>query len=503
MGKCCNAILKEVLDIYLNEPLKRSWATSVVTQNSSGQRGYLYNWYTIGGNSGRDPGGIVNTQQKPTPSSPVYTDERNQWRVPTESDWDQMISYLGGNAVAGGKMKSVGVTPYLVNAGVWESPNLNATNQSRWLGVPNGERGSDGKFSGIGIFGKWWSSTISGLTNAIDFSLRYDSGSVIKNVSDQNAGYSIRLVRPTTLAEQSISDFTTSWDTSSTIPSYIGNDLSLGLGEYRTVKIGSQIWTAQNLDDDKNNLINEIQFITGDTDWSSTTMSGFCLFNDSYYSSNYFGFPSQYDAGGETRWNDPPLPAGSRVFETFDRLLDKGLVVGQCCDACPACDYVLASWQTYAKYIEAVGGPKPTCCFNYFVNETTRLEAIDASTKFTKFDSNQNGLYTLTSECKSNFSYCVDQLKLKVGLTNFQTFINKGIFENERLYDQSALCYLLEYFYEIGVTDQNVVSDIIERLLDKGLVINCTSQNFLVIGSVETYLKYAEAVGLTVSAQIP
>jgi len=42
------------------------------------------------------------------------------WRVPTKADWDELIDYVGGIAVAGGKLKAIG-TDY------WNAPNTDAT----------------------------------------------------------------------------------------------------------------------------------------------------------------------------------------------------------------------------------------------------------------------------------------------------------------------------------------------------------------------------------------
>lgn len=59
------------------------------------------------------------------------------------------------------------------------------------------------------------------------------------------------------------------------------------------------------------------------------------------------------------------------------------------------------------------------------------------------------------------------------------------------------------------------LAEVIDRILDKGIVVDVWSRVSLVgiellaiearvvIASVETYLKYAEAVGLTASAAVP
>ncbi len=64
-------------------------------------------------------------------------------------------------------------------------------------------------------------------------------------------------------------------------------------------------------------------------------------------------------------------------------------------------------------------------------------------------------------------------------------------------------------------TDSSSLAEVIDRILDKGVVVDAwvkvslvgieliTVEARVVIASVETYLKYAEAVGLTASAAAP
>jgi len=64
-------------------------------------------------------------------------------------------------------------------------------------------------------------------------------------------------------------------------------------------------------------------------------------------------------------------------------------------------------------------------------------------------------------------------------------------------------------------TDSSGLADVVERILDKGVVIDAWAKVSLVgiellsvearvvVASVETYLKYADAIGLTASAAAP
>jgi uncharacterized protein (TIGR02145 family) len=121
----------------------------------------------------------------------VVTDTRNVcpdgWHVATKDDWDAMISYLGGTAVAGNKMMD--------NSGnYWATPN-DATNESGFVAVPNGNRASDGSFLSLTYASEIWTSTaVSSISN--NFVYLHYSGSL--NVTDgmtYGAGRAIRCIK--------------------------------------------------------------------------------------------------------------------------------------------------------------------------------------------------------------------------------------------------------------------------------------------------------------------
>lgn len=238
--------------------------------------GYLYNWYAIFGanvqtNGGRNYGGIVNTLQP-------YSDERNQWRVPSDQDWTDLTTYLSGESVAGGKLKTICTSPFMINNGLWGSSNVGATNQVNWAGVPGGSRRLlDGStFTAINSIGSYWSSNEQDINTA-----RYNNlvGALASVFRDFSGGYkqdgkSLRLVRPATLLEQGLADGTTS-NQNPSLPHYIGNSRT-----YITVKIGNQVWTAQNLIDDQYNNAVSIPEITDDAAWGSSTTGARCSYNN-------------------------------------------------------------------------------------------------------------------------------------------------------------------------------------------------------------------------------
>ncbi len=75
------------------------------------------------------------------------------WHLPTDVEWTSLTTYLGGESVAGGKMKETGLAH-------WQSPNAGATNSSGFSALPGGSYGG-GSFYRLGSNGYWWSSTVS------------------------------------------------------------------------------------------------------------------------------------------------------------------------------------------------------------------------------------------------------------------------------------------------------------------------------------------------------
>ena len=110
------------------------WANINNTASNNEAYGKLYNWFAV-------------------------TDERKLcplgWKIPSDNDWTVLTSYLGGLDVAGGKLKSTGIT-------YWQIPNAWANNLSFFTGLPSGYRDELGVFFGIGYYGLWWSSTSNG-----------------------------------------------------------------------------------------------------------------------------------------------------------------------------------------------------------------------------------------------------------------------------------------------------------------------------------------------------
>lgn len=110
------------------------------------------------------------------------------WHLPTDAEWTTLTTYLGGQSVAGGKLKETGTTN-------WQSPNTGATNESGYTALPGGYRYNDGNFYVMGFNSFWWSSTESSSSDAFDRSVFYLYGIVLKSGMLKHYGYSVRCLR--------------------------------------------------------------------------------------------------------------------------------------------------------------------------------------------------------------------------------------------------------------------------------------------------------------------
>jgi uncharacterized protein (TIGR02145 family) len=106
------------------------------------------------------------------------------WSIPTQAEWETLQTYLGGENVAGGKMKEIGTTH-------WLSPNTGATNSSGFTGLPGGFRRSSGSFGWVDSTANWWSLTPVTCYIWMD-RLWYNSTAVEYYGQAMESGYSVR-----------------------------------------------------------------------------------------------------------------------------------------------------------------------------------------------------------------------------------------------------------------------------------------------------------------------
>jgi len=130
--------------------------------------GRLYNWYAVTDSRGIAPAG---------------------WHVPTDEEWQTLITYLGGITVAGSKMKEAGILH-------WSSPNTDATNESGFTALPGGYRRSDnGEYIKMGQQGTFWTLTFYDDQHAYSWNLFYNKAVATQLFNVKSDGVAVRCVK--------------------------------------------------------------------------------------------------------------------------------------------------------------------------------------------------------------------------------------------------------------------------------------------------------------------
>jgi uncharacterized protein (TIGR02145 family) len=190
--------------------------------------GALYNWYT------------VNTGEL-CPSG---------WQVPSDADWTNMLNNIGGDTIAGNKLRETGTSH-------WSSPNNTATNETGFTDLPTGYRGVGGAFGSFGVCNFQWSSTQSTPDRAWYRYLSNSISSVNRGDDAKAVGFSVRCIK----------------ESSGTVTDIDGNI-------YHTITIGTQIWMVENLKTTRYNDGTDIYYGTPE-EWADLTSAAFCWYNDS------------------------------------------------------------------------------------------------------------------------------------------------------------------------------------------------------------------------------
>lgn len=130
--------------------------------------GKLYNWYAVNDSRGLAPKG---------------------YHIPSDEEWTILTDKLGGEEIAGKKMKSKSGWAKIIN-----KKSVNGDNSSGFNGLPGGCN-SDGDFSGMTGFGYFWSSSENYAGNVWYWRLCYGDAGVFRSPSNKNSGFSVRCLR--------------------------------------------------------------------------------------------------------------------------------------------------------------------------------------------------------------------------------------------------------------------------------------------------------------------
>jgi len=128
----------------------------------------------------------------------AITDSRNitpaGWHVATQAEWTTLITYLGGENAAAGKLKETGFAHWK------NSTSGAATNTTGFTALPGGNRNPSGAFGSLGDNGYWWSSTENTTTTPTSvwyWYMSYDNANAHKDYDSKMYGRSVRCVKDT------------------------------------------------------------------------------------------------------------------------------------------------------------------------------------------------------------------------------------------------------------------------------------------------------------------
>jgi len=225
-------------------------SVEIVVSEKTWNNGGLYNWYVIGDLRGICPVG---------------------YRVPTVSDYTKLQNNLG-QTNRGGKLKETGFLH-------WNNPNTGATNEFGFNAFGSGCRLTyyGGMFHALKAQSWYWASDVGVNygTPWVGIAINFSTGLIYDIDQDyvdlyKKQGYSIRFIK----------DDPTTWISGDTVSDKDEN-------VYPTVKIGDQVWTAQNFRGEHFNNGDPIPYVSDTVDWENLSTAGMCYYENN--PANAFG----------------------------------------------------------------------------------------------------------------------------------------------------------------------------------------------------------------------
>jgi uncharacterized protein (TIGR02145 family) len=195
----------DVLNITLSNPTlyKKSVPLfDIETANSStfnkvSKYGYLYNWKTV-----------TNANFAPV-----------GWHVPTATELQDLVNYLGGGAIAGPKLRDSDPQYWI--------GSFSSTNESRFSARGTGQRHGGTTFDFETIINRVWASTSINATLAYVLTIDVITDNSNVGGTTKAWGNSVRLIKDSQ-----------DWTEGETLTDIDGN-------VYPTIKIGNQVWIAE------------------------------------------------------------------------------------------------------------------------------------------------------------------------------------------------------------------------------------------------------------------
>jgi uncharacterized protein (TIGR02145 family) len=110
------------------------------------------------------------------------------WHIPSDAEWTTLTTYLGGEAVAGGKMKEAGTAH-------WAAPNTGATNSSSFTALPGDYRDELGDFLALNYDAYFWSSSSSTVSFGWSRYLINNTAAAFRDDMEKITGLSVRCMK--------------------------------------------------------------------------------------------------------------------------------------------------------------------------------------------------------------------------------------------------------------------------------------------------------------------
>ena len=112
----------------------------------------------------------------------------NGWHIPSKAEWMELVTYLGGLNIAGGKMKETGTSH-------WKAPNNGATNEYGFTALPGGVRDFAMGFRGKGEWLFFLTATAPTSRDATGINIAYNNTLVFFGDAHPDDAGSVRCVK--------------------------------------------------------------------------------------------------------------------------------------------------------------------------------------------------------------------------------------------------------------------------------------------------------------------
>ena len=208
--------------------------------------------------------------------------------TPTNAQWTTLVNYI--NSEYNVSPNNFGVGNHLKHPRKDGTPVLsseyNTSTHPRWeddathygrdtvgfAALPGGYRLPGGNFEDIGYSGRWWSATEFDSNTAWRRSMPYNVGDVHNGNNDKISGFSLRCFRAATSGEQS------SYNDGDVIEQVKDYDNNI----YDCIRIGTQVWTKQNIATTKYTDGTSILKVIENVDWKdlADTTKAYCDYNN-------------------------------------------------------------------------------------------------------------------------------------------------------------------------------------------------------------------------------